>query len=417
MATVAGVPGFTQLSKLNCTEELRIQGVVVQTEGPGSRSNWVLVKEKADLPAPVGGVITLNFNVDYEINGAIDLVADVIEGNGQNVVYGLNNETDRIITNSANPLFSVTDGRLRLRDLEFENPSGPVINLTDTGGDSSSFSLTGCLTRNIGSLGTIADVSSVDISNNVFIDPGNGINFSGSGIIANFTNNITTVDTPGTLIDLLTAIFDAVNINGNYLRASVATTFIDAEADSANITATGQGSIVNNITIGTTPNVVGLTTGDLRWEIGANNTLPDSINSASLFMADNVTSTTIAAIAVDVKVAGTTTFNTDTSRFEMPSNNTLRYLGRKQLQLNLTYSVSASRTSGSGNLLFTFTIYKNGSPLSGAQQTLELDSRERSLTIIASDSASTNDEYELFVRNEDSTGDVTVSDLTLVASE
>lgn len=411
MPQIDGKP-FTQLQNLNCLDELRIQGVKVSTAGIGARSNFVLVKQKSDLPAPVGGVITLAEDFDYEINGIIDLTGDRIQLNGDNVIFGLNASEDRILTNNAGAMFTGSDSISRFERIAFQNTGGSIFSIGDSGGDQGVFTAFGCRFVNSASIGTFADVPSVDFFNNFIINTPNGISFTGSGIIAQITNNILSASAAGILIDLGTAIFDAVNINSNYLRASVVTTFINAQTDSANITTTGQGSIFNNVTIGSTPNVTGVSVGDLRWDIIANNTLPDTVNQGSLFMTGNAVATTIVTQSVAVKVAGTTTDTSITDRFSQTANNTLTYNGRKTQNLNIVYNVTAVRSSGSGNRLFKFTIYQNGSPLAAGTATYELDNRQRNISVLASALVQTGDTFELFVSNEENTNDITVTELT-----
>ena len=63
MATVSGIAGFTQLTKLNILDELRVKGVLV------SSPTDVIVESVDDLPAASGGFHQLADNTVYAFKG------------------------------------------------------------------------------------------------------------------------------------------------------------------------------------------------------------------------------------------------------------------------------------------------------------------------------------------------------------
>lgn len=380
-----------------------------------TRSNYVLVKSKADLPEPVGGVITLVDQVTYEINGTIDLGTDTIELEGENTIVGSDPHLDRVITNNAAQLVYGRDAGLIVRRVNLVNVGGKVFDIEDTVGNEQTHSLfvsNSFLTNSI-AVGRLKNLKIINIDKVALSSLSDGITLEGvdNGVMRLTNNNIS--DTfQGTLISFGTSKFNGVSLDHNFIDASAGLVLISGATDSENINTTGQGVIQSNTIFGSnTPSITGLSYKDTRWQWNLSNKVPDSASIGSLYMEDNTVATTFTAVNTPTKVLGTTTAGENIQRFEMPTNNQLKYIGNKFFDGVVTFSASIKRVSGSGNRLVKCTIYKNGSPLEGASQILEVTGREVTTVILGNPHIQPNDYFELWIENTENTFSMQVSQL------
>jgi len=413
-----GVPTIGTWNNASCASLTTSRLVPAAAEIPEpapQRSNKVLVKTKGDFPLPIGGVITLVDNTDYEINGTIDLVTDRIELTGSNNVYGLNPELDILITNNATALIRGRDAGFIGNNCTFVNIGGNIFDLEDTAGNegTNSFFLSECVLTNSPAIGIFQDLLIVNFDKNALRNMATGASFEGTANEAmRITGNILESTTTGTVVDLGTSVFGAMSIDHNFIQASPGLVLIDGLPSSGNIALGGQGVIQSNTTFGgNLPTINNISYKDARWNWGLNNNVPDSAAIGSLYMENNTVETTFSGVSIPTKVLGTTVAGENIQRFTMPGNNTLRYVGNKFFDGTVTYSASVKRSSGSGNRLIKLTVYKNGSPLAGASQILEVTTREVPVTILANTNIQPNDEFELWISNEENTNNMQVSQL------
>lgn len=378
------------------------------------RSNYVLVKQKSDFPNPVSGVITLLSNTDYEVNGSIDLTGDRIALNGSNSIFGQNPELDILITNNATSMIEGRDAGAIIDRLSLSNAGGPIFDVLDTVPSTNSVFVTSCVLISSLSVGTFTDLLVVQFEKNAFRSLGDGVKIGGiNNIGVRFNGNIVENTVNGTLIDLGVSVTEALSMDHNFIESSVGLVFLNGATGGANVSATGQASVVSNTTFGgNLPSLVGITTADLKWQFDLNNTIPDSDRIGSMYMSGNVIPTLFLAAATPTKVLGTTTAGSTIQRFTMTDNNELTYNDLKTFNASISFSISVVRTSGTGNRLVRFYVYKNGAPLTGAEQALEVDNRERSVAVIANDIITTGDIYELWISNEDNTNEMTVTEMS-----
>lgn len=379
------------------------------------RSNRVLVKSKTDFPLPIANVITLSPNTDYEINGFIDLGNDYIELNGDNTVYGLNPALDILLTNNATGLFYGRDAGFVANNFTPINTGGGIFNLECTAGNEATKNLfvSRCVLTNSPSLGRVKDLLITSFEKNAFRTMGDGVTFEGIlNKAMRITGNIFEESSVGTVVDLNTSVFEAISIDHNFIEASAGLVVLAGLPNSGNIAVGGQGVIQSNTTFGgNLPNITGVSYKDARWNWGLNNNVPDSRAIGSLYMEGNTTATTFTSANTPTKVLGSTVQGSNIQRFEMPSDNTLKYVGNKFFDGVVTYSASIKRVSGSGNRLVRCTIYKNGVPLAGASQVAEVTGREVVITVVGNPTIIPNDEFELWITNTENNFSMQVSQL------
>ena len=128
-------------------------------------------------------------------------------------------------------------------------------------------------------------------------------------------------------------------------------------------------------------------------------------------MNGNTTATTVAATAVAYKVAGTTTSSSITQKFTN-TDNRATYAGA--LQNNFRASAVMSFNAGTNDQIGVY-IAKNGTvlPESEVYVTANSGGRAESAVVQTLVSLEENDYLEIFVENESSVTDITVSELNV----
>ena len=415
--------GIAFASDITGNLSIRTSSVVIQlldntemTASSETRSNYVLVRQKSDFPNPVGGVITLASNTDYEINGSIDLTGDRIELSGSNVIFGQNPELDILLTSNATSLIEGRDSGLISDNLAFVNTTGPVFDVADlTTPSTNSVFISGCVISNSLSVGSFTDLLIVQFEKNAFQSLSDGVKISGANNTGvRFNGNIVENTVTGTLIDLGVSVTQAISADHNFIESSVGLVFLSGAVDSGNISATGQGTVISNTTFGgNLPTITGIAIGDIRWEFATNNTIADSVNSGLLQFSGNGTNTIIGSSGTDVKIAGTYSSG-NLLRYESPVNGTLRYVGGKAVNSIISVTATCEVVAFISTTEVRFRIYLNGSPLAGAQVTTTASSGDLISASITSNTILQNgDEIEVYVSNLGSTQNILVTDLTV----
>jgi hypothetical protein len=372
-----------------------------------TRSNYVLVKSAADLPAPVGGVITLAAGTTYEINGTIALTSK-INLNGCYLV-GMDANNDKLVyTPSSGELFTGTKG-------------GTVKTLTLVASTTGAklFNLDLAATENLllrdAIIANCKDVGLIKGGNIVFFSV---INYSGntSGITYQNTTNLLLDNTAwfstnsGTFEKLVGTFTLIEKLGGFYqpLSANTATAL-----DVSGITTINEsGNLKNTAFIGTGTKVTG--TFSKKWEVeGAGiNTEKDATATGTLYISSSATTNIIAA-NTPVKVAGTTTA-AELTRFTSPVSNRLTYDGTKTRTFIVTAALSASGTSGT--YVYSFYIYKNGVQIPASRQRTKVYSSSGDIqvvTLVTTVTLAPGDYVEAWTEDNESTVDINVQNMTL----
>lgn len=377
-------------------------------------SRYVLVKTKNDFPAPASGIITLDFNTNYEINGTIDLTGDRIQCNGSNKIFGINPRTDVLLTDNAVSLIAAQDAGFIGDNIGLSNPSGLVFQFQDTVVNTNNLFLRGCVVAGFQKLASCQNLLLVDIEKCGFQDGNDGISFDGTfseGV--RITGNVIEDTVQGTLVDLGTSTFGALSLDHNFVKSNAGLVFLSGLADSGNIPIGSQASVISNITFGgNTPAIVGVSFTDLRYDFQINNTIPDSSPIGSMYAQDNNSTTSINFVSVPVLMNVSTTAGANIQRFEMTGNNVLKYIGQKTFYGLATVSATIERSFALfGSKYVRVYVYQNGTAVDGGSQGLEVDTIARSVTTLADVVIQPNDEFSIYVSNETDSDDLVVTQL------
>ncbi|MAW96340.1 MAG: hypothetical protein CMF36_08850 [Leeuwenhoekiella sp.] len=332
-------------------------------EGAESRDNFVLVKSQGDFPAASGGVITLDENTYYEINGTITLSAS-INLNGA-YVSGLD-ATEDVLSFSGGTIFS-------------GNTGGSIRNVTLTG--ARAFNITGSgvesilvqntiiagMTTSVGSISNIALFFGNVIQ---YLGNVNGITYSNIGSL--LLNNQAWFNSNSGTYEKLTGSFGLVEkvsgfsvANGSAIAFDVSSnpSVTDGVMLSTVFSGSSSNPYINRYTTGTytgfnftnnwTVNCPGIpaesdreATGNIHYNGTISTGFVQSVNNQNAF-----------------NLQGNTNTNTTTAvnlfRMSSPQNNRLTYLGKKTrtFQVNAALSVRGADNVGS---FYAFFIRKNG---------------------------------------------------------
>jgi len=333
------------------------------------RDNFVLVKSEADFPAPSGGVITLDTNTYYEINGTIVLDNSINLNNAY--LSGLDANEDRLIKTSGDMFSGSTGGSIRQLTLlgGFSAGSGGGRAFNITGATGQRLLLQNTIVANFNSVGTLSGLD-LFFSNIVqYSGNTNGITYNniGSLLLSNqgwFGNNSGTYETLTGTFDLVQKVSGFSTVPSGATGINVSSNPTVGEGILLSTLFTGAGTYVNRYTTGSYPGF----NFNNNWVVNSPGIPRESDNEATGNIYFNGTLATGFAqnIPTGLNVAfnldnNTTTLAPNSFRVTSTTNNRLTYQGRRSqtFQVNATLAVRAN-TSNTTNLFFSFFFRKAG---------------------------------------------------------
>lgn len=371
------------------------------------RDNYIVVKTVADLPSPVGGIITLNASTAYEINGTIS-ISDKIDVNNA-IIYGQDPFWDKLIYSGSSELFTGSNG-------------GTVKNLTLTAGATGSkiFNLSDpsktkfllvehCILAASKEVGVIQGYLVVYILNNAFTYTDDGFDFNGVAHLL-VSGPYFFPSNKGTMIKLVDgSTFGVVEIAGGFFNVQA--------ANSATGIDFGTGVIIND-GANLKTNIHGdgtRTTGtpSIQWHISSSgiDDQSDKVASGSCYITTPIL-TSIVTVNTPIKVAGITA-SADLHRVSAPTDNRLTYNGVKTRAFQFVCSLSM--TSPANNKVVNFYLAKNGVVLPVSKQVTKIatgtDARGLSLSGVVI--LAPGDYIEVWVENTTDSADIMLESLNL----
>lgn len=379
--------------------------LAVQTSESG-RSNFVLVKSAADLPAPENGTITLKAGTTYEVNGTIAL-ASKINLNGCYLI-GRDANNDKIVYSGSGELFTgTTGGTLRLLTLS-SGATAKLFNLTL--GSTDNLLMRDVIVGSCQEVGQITGGGIVFFSVIQYKGNGNGITFQNVNTLL-LDNTAWFSDNKGTF-EKLVGNFTHINKLGGFSMPLTTNNAVAFDV-SANPVISEAGNLKNTAFIGNGIKVNG--SFSKKWEVEAAgiSTEKDAVATASFYINTPVL-TGINKVNTPVKISGTT-IASELVRFIAPQNNQLKYDGTK----SRTFIVNAvlSVTGTSSTYTYSFYIYKNGILVPGSKQKTRVYSSSGDVQTVAlacTVSLAPGDYVEVWAENNESTVDLTAQNMTLI---
>lgn len=376
------------------------------------------VDSLADLPAPVSGVITLADKTALRLNANLDLEGSRIVGAGDLTLIGedFNNYGLRSTGLTGAPLVTCA-GELVTRDIRLESPAGQACVDLDTGGAASWTAKSTNFEGGIGAiLGDVNNVLMEDIGFNgeQALRLTTGVNTLAWADTASFVSGDHLTIEPGASVRRRMRLDDSlIVVAGGASGVTVTAAELDTERgfQQEGVRYTGAGTFVN-----------GIDEKDVKVFWKGCEGLPNSGRFGQVGMRNNATATTITTAGVPVKIAGTTTLNAMSQRFDdgaVATDNLLRKLD--SIPVTVRAELDCSLTGPNGNDA-TVQVYKNGVALDLDQNppalvTLQGSNRARATGYVALLMLEQGDVVEAYVSNEEGTGDITVPRLRWSLSE
>jgi len=372
-----------------------------------TRSNYVLVKSAADLPAPVAGVITLASNTTYEVNGTVVLTSK-INLNGCYIV-GMDANNDKLVyTPGSGEMFTGTKGgTIKTLTLVASATGAKLFNLDLA--STEMLLVRDDIIANCKDVGLIKGGSIIFFSVIDYAGNSNGITYQNNATL--LLDNTAWFSTNSNTYEKLVGTFDVIEKLGGFsyaLSANSATAL-----DVSGITTINEaGNLKNTAFIGTGTKVTGAFS--KKWEVEAAGitTEKDAVATGSLYVSTPAT-TNIAAINTPVKIAGTTTA-TELVRFTSPANNRLQYDGTKTRTFMVTATMSATGISGTN--VYSFYVYKNGVQVASSKQKTKVYSSSgdiQAIPIICTVTLAPGDYVEVWTEDNDSSTSISVQNMTV----
>jgi len=366
----------------------------------------VFVDAKDKLPTPSAGVITLEDNVTYFFTDVIDLTGDRLVCGVNTTLIGGSSENCRIKSTGLTGTALITSNySLPIRSLTIE--ANVALNLngdgTTTALDWFGVNFTDCPT-----VGTISNYSNFIMQDSAFLNSG-GLTFGGTIGTIGFTQCLfdnysgttaITIPSTATITRRFRIIYSSfVTLSGETsLNVSTSAT-ISAERyilDTVNFS--GGGTYVSGLTYTDNKtlftNCVGITNTSTR---------------GFMYFVNNTTAT--PAPNTWKKASGTTTADAQNSKFNHSSNR-LTYVGGFTTTFHIFVNCNVSANN---NQNISIGLAKNGTIIAQSEMTVRCQTSGQpyfsatQFPIIMS----ANDYVELFVINNTSTSDVTVSDMNM----
>lgn len=399
----------------------KINNAVLSNTSSGSAKeipyeNYEFITSVNGFPEANSGVITLKKDKVYFLTGDIDLKGRrlVLEENVCLLAASSENASLTSTGLDSNEYLITTDWTFPCRHITFKNVDKAIgINLNNTSTDTNlaldwtGVNFTGC-TINVrcgdadnfiydkgavlgsGSFEFFGQIGTIGIANSLFVGSGSSYPIFDIESTANITRRF--------------------RIIYSSLVAFGATNAINVDASA---------SVLNQAYILDTCNfsgggtyLTGVTASDNKALFVNNIGITNSADISQYYMNNNATATVISNVGVEVKVAGTTTSSDVTSKFTNITNRAT-YVGALDRYFKVTATMSLS--SGNNNQIGAY-VAKNGTILSdsGMFATTNSGGRVESVFIQTLVELTENDYIEIFVENNSSTSNITVTDLNVI---
>lgn len=347
----------------------------IGSQGGATRIKYVLVKSEADFPTPAAGVITLDSQTLYEINGTV-ILNNSINLNGAYMI-GVDTNEDKLVR-VGGTIFSGNNGG-SIKNLVLSAPGGTVFNIDASSGTDKTLVFQNSIVANSGSVGTLS---------NFFMIFSNVIQFTGN------TNGITYNNITKCLLSNQGWFSDNggtfEKLNGNFMLIQKVGGFAEVPAGATGLDITG----ITSIAVAAMLQSVGYTGAGTRisgnspwpgfnfskiWDVDGSG-IPaekDALASGNIFYNGPIASGFVQSVANNsnkFNLTGNGNTNTTTAvklfRMSSPVFNRLQYDGHEKriFQINASMSVRGNNT---GNF-FAFFIVKNGDPANTLDETATL---------------------------------------------
>lgn len=392
---------------------------VVLTPSMVLSSKFIMAGNVSHLPQPTSSVITIPDGYSLLIVGSLDLQGNRLSCAGNNDIIGNGFDSSTLYStglSSGNALINTT-GAIQFHGISIGCPAGTrALSITGDGICTLHSIKFGTPTIPCASVGNINSYTSITMTHTTFANVQRGITFGGSsGSIAiidtNFSGSLSASEPYVRLQSSLVVSnqFRIFTSSMNVPTGSLGVLYeggVTIPSDSFymdNVYFSGSGTYVQGIDY--TSN-----TALIRECVGITN----SLSVGELYMLNNATGTTPLGANTWTKVAGTTTLNPLSIKFDSPISNRLRYTGTQTTLFRASATLSVTADHNGSDVRFR--IYKSGTPITSSEQFIDIPGSGdyNHVSIISLVSLATNEYIELWCQyNTVSTSTITVRDLVV----
>ena len=380
----------------------------------------VLVSQKADFPAAVGGVITLADNVTYFITAVIDLTGDRLVAGANTVIIGGSSENCRLKSTGLTGTALLSSAySLPLRHITIE--ADIAINLDATGNSDQALDWYGVNFTDCGTVGLVKNYGNFVVASCAFLNSA-GMTFDGTIGTIGISNTLLSGSFGADLITLASTLVVTRRFRVIYSSAiALGSGFTAFRVEVGAIIPT-EGFILDTVNVTL---VAGATAVEGLGDLASSNTaliknckgVQNTFVNGQMYMRGNATATVIANTSTFYKVAGVTTASPDNAKY-LHANNRLTcdaIQSRKYL-----IQAALSFDSGQNNECeFGFYDSKLGAVRepSRIESTANASGRAENIHTMCVVEHSAGDYIEIWCANNSATSNITVESLNVVITE
>jgi len=377
-------------------------------------NNLVTVCSKSDFPDPVGGVITLEAGKTYWVTCDVDLTGDRLETGGVITLLGTSSETSSLTSTglaAGTPLLT-SRWTIPVRFITFKDVDTAIYIDDNSGaGEPLAVDWLGVNFNNVPNVGEVGTVDNFIYDTGAFLSSQN-LKFTGTVGTVGLANSLFTGSGASGSILEVTSTASITRRFRTIYSSVVAFGSTTGYTISNSATIPVEGFILDTINFtGGSTYVSGLTSADNKSRWTGCRGITNSSSVSAYYMVSNATATTVTSSGVPYKVAGSTTSSSITQKFTN-TDNRATYIGA--LTGNFKINAVMSFNSGTNDQVSIY-IAKNGTALSESEVVATANSGGRAESAFTQVvvSLAQNDYIEVFVQNNSSTTNITVSELNV----
>lgn len=373
-------------------------------------ANIVYVDSLANLPAPLGGGITLDGSKLYIFSGFVNISPYYLNLNGASL-RGMDPGRDGIMSTVAGGILRSTNASVYMDNLTVIplSTTSKAYDFADATGTKFCNLFSGCSVVEVGvaslGVGQVSGFNAITISLNYW-NCKDGIKVTGNvGKFCSSYNFITNI-TSGSGIEFLGGLtINDIDLSNNYFVYNGQT------GVKVNAGATiDRGRMTTNMFRGVGTYLTGFDSYSPAWQMISNTNIPNSRSFCFEYMNNNATATSLPVVGTYYKIGGTTTVSKQ-QKFT-GTNNRLTYNGKESFTSKIIAIVGAKSPSNNGD--FTIAIAKNGVivPFPNGSMSPSTNNQSFQITLITEMDLQTNDYIEIFIKtNNGNTNSIVLEDL------
>lgn len=390
-------------------------GSLVVFESVDVQNPLFFINHLQDLPAESAGVITLQDNATYFMNGTIDLLgARLVAGQNTSIIGGSSENTFLQSTGLTGTALITSQWSIPIRNISIV--ADIALNLNASGNNLQAIDWQAVNFVGVSNIGTIANYNNATMFNCAFLSSA-GLKFDGLINTVAFNQclfagvdgeSILTVLDTATIGRRFRVIYSAFVVASGMTGISISNTpSIPVESYILdNINFAGGGSYISGLDDSSNKTLFTKCVGIVNTTV-----------NGQLFMVNNATATAVAATNTFYKVAGITTPSVDNKKYDHSDN---RLTNRAVIERRYLIQCTLSFNSGNNNIC-EFGFYDSKLAAirtpSRAKATANASGRAESVTFSCVVNHSDGDYLEIHAANTSATNDITVTDMNFIITE